>query len=93
MCDILIKYKFLLYRTLGTWNNKPVYIEIQLDAKPYHAKPYPVPRSKKSAFKKSVKIILQVRVIYKSNYIRVGIPQLYPKKYGMLIYLCPILEN
>ena len=40
--DVLNIYEFLLDGTLGTWKTKPVDIEIQPEAKPYNAKPYPV---------------------------------------------------
>ena len=42
-CDVLTKYEFLFGRTLGTWKTKPLDIEQQLGAKPYHAKPNLVP--------------------------------------------------
>ena len=43
--DVLTKYEFIFDGTLGTWKTKPVDLELQSVAKPYHAKPYPVPRA------------------------------------------------
>ena len=40
--------------TVGTWKTKPVDIELQPDANPYHAKHYSVSRSHKEVFKKEV---------------------------------------
>ena len=36
--NVLIKYKSLLKKTLGTWKTKPIDTEVQPDAKIYHAK-------------------------------------------------------
>ena len=43
LCDVLNRYELLFNGTIGIWNTKPVYIELQPGEKPYHAKPYPVP--------------------------------------------------
>ena len=42
--NLITKHEFLFDGTLGTWKTKAVDIELQLDSKPYHAKPYLVPR-------------------------------------------------
>ena len=36
--DVSNKYEFLFYGTLGTWNTRPVDIELQPGSKHYHAK-------------------------------------------------------
>ena len=54
LCDILNKYEFLCDGNLGTWQKITVDIELQPGAKPYHAKPYPVPRSHEAVFCKEV---------------------------------------
>ena len=51
---VLNKYEFLFDGTLRTWNTRPVNIEIQPGAKPYHSKPYPVPRAQEAVFRKEV---------------------------------------
>ena len=48
--DVLKIYELLFDGTLGTWKTKPVDIELQPGAKPYHAKLYPVPRSHEAVF-------------------------------------------
>ena len=48
--DVLNKYEFLLNGIIGTWKTKPVYIELQPGEKPYHDKPYPVPRAHEAVF-------------------------------------------
>ena len=52
--NLWTKYEFLFEVTVGTWKNKPLYIELKLDDKPYNKKPYPVPRENKFVFKKKV---------------------------------------
>jgi hypothetical protein len=37
----LHKYQHLFDCSLGTWNGKPYDIELKLDAKPYHSRPFP----------------------------------------------------
>ena len=41
---LLHKYEHLFDGTLGTWNNKPYNIELKEGAKPYHSRPFPVPK-------------------------------------------------
>ena len=47
----LSRYKLIYDGKLGTWNTNTVYIYLQPDAKPYHNKPYPFPRSHEGIFK------------------------------------------
>ena len=61
--DVPTKYEFLFNVTLGTWELKPVYIELQPGAKPYHAKPYPVPRAHEAVFCKEVERLCQIGVL------------------------------
>ena len=60
--DILTKYEFLFDRTQGTWKTKPVDIEPQPGAKPYHVKSYPVPRAHKTVFCKEIESFCQIEV-------------------------------
>ena len=44
----LRKYEALFDGTLGTWNTKPVELELKdPNCAPYHARPYPVPQYRK----------------------------------------------
>ena len=65
--DVLTKYEFLFNKTLGTSKTKPVDIEIQSVAKPYHAKPYPVPQAHKYVFRKEVERLCQIGIFKKVN--------------------------
>ena len=50
---VLNKFESLFDGTLGTWNTKPVELELK-DPKPVHAKPYPVPQSQEKQLKDEV---------------------------------------
>ena len=52
--EVINNYEFIFNRTLGTWKIKPVGIYLQPVAKPYHAKPYPMPRSYEAIFRTEV---------------------------------------
>ena len=41
---LLRKYEHLFDGTLGTWNNEPYNIELKDGAKPYHSRPFPIPK-------------------------------------------------
>ena len=47
------KYEHLLDGTLGTWNNEPYNIELKEGAKPYHSRPFPVPKIHEHTLKPS----------------------------------------
>ena len=49
LSKLLNKFESLFDGTLGEWNTEPVDLElIDPDAKPYHARAYPVPQSQES---------------------------------------------
>ena len=41
---LLCKYEHLFDGTLGTWNSEPYNIELKEVAKPYHSRPFPIPK-------------------------------------------------
>ena len=49
--DISSKYEYLFDGTLVTLKTKPVDMELQLYAKPYHDKMYPIHRVNKPIFR------------------------------------------
>ena len=50
--NVLIKYKLIFDRTLGTCKTKSLDIELHPRAKNYHSKPYPAPRAQKDVLRK-----------------------------------------
>ena len=49
---LLHKYEELFYGTLGDWKLPPVSFELKEDAKPYHRRPYPIPKIHKATLMK-----------------------------------------
>ena len=85
--NILSKYEFLFDGMSGAWKNKPVDIELQLDTKPYHAIPYPVPRAHGAVFRKEVERLCQLGVLKKANISEWGSPTFIQPKKGTVIFL------
>ena len=59
--DVLNKYEFPFDGTLGTRKTRPVHIELQQAAKPYHDQPYLVPRAYKVVFRNEIEWMCQLR--------------------------------
>jgi hypothetical protein len=51
LLSLLHKYQHLFNGLLGTWNAKPYNIELKPDAKPYHSRPFPVPKIHEATLK------------------------------------------
>ena len=45
--ELLKEFEELFDRTLGDWRTEPVSFELKEGAKPYHGRPYPVPKIRK----------------------------------------------
>ena len=52
---------------LGTWKGTPYHIELQEDAKPYHARAFPVPRFHDQTFRETVKMYVRQGILRKIN--------------------------
>jgi len=55
LLSLLTKYQTLFDGSLGEWQTQPIKIELKPEAKPYHARPYPVPQSQEHKLKDKVK--------------------------------------
>ena len=53
--DLIKKYEHLFDGTLGVWNNEPYNIELKEGAKPYHSRPFPVPKIHEQTLKLELK--------------------------------------
>jgi hypothetical protein len=49
LLELLTEYEELFDGTLVNWNTKPISFELKEGTKPYHGRPYPVPRVHKEA--------------------------------------------
>jgi hypothetical protein len=54
LLSMLNQYKSLFDGTLGHWKNEKYDIHLKQDAKPYHARPYPVPKAYEATLKMEV---------------------------------------
>ena len=65
---LLNKFKDLFDGSLGTWKTDPIELELkEPNCKPYHAKPYPVPRSQEEKLKQEVERLCQNNVMREIN--------------------------
>jgi hypothetical protein len=60
---LLEKFKSLFDGTLGHWKSKPYEIELKPELKPYHAKPYPIPKAYEKTLKMEVDRLVQAGVL------------------------------
>ncbi len=75
--EVLAKYEDIFDGSLGTWITEPIDLELRPEAKPYHAKPYPVPHSQEKELKQEIERICS----YGVQSFRVGISRVhYPQK-------------
>ena len=65
---LLTKFETLFGGSLGTWKTEPIDLELKdSDAKPYHARPYPVPQSQEAKLRAEVERLVGYGVLRKIN--------------------------
>ena len=74
LLELLTKYSTLFDGSLGTWNTKPVELELKEGATPYYGRPYPVPKSQEEKLKKEIKRLEKYKVLRKINDSEWGMP-------------------
>jgi len=90
---LLAKYHDLFDSTLGTWQTEPIELELRPDAKPYHAKPYPVPHSQEKKLREEIERMCAHGVLRKVNRSEWGFPAFtIPKKDGTLRSIADLRE-
>ena len=62
---LLYKYEKLFDGTLGEWDTEPIELELQENAKPFHAKPMPVPHIHLATLKTEIKRLCEIGVMRK----------------------------
>jgi hypothetical protein len=68
LTTLLKKFEPLFDGTLGTWDSDPIDLELKdPDAKPYHARPYPVPQSQEARLQAEVEQLVGYGVLRKIN--------------------------
>jgi hypothetical protein len=81
LLSLLHKYQHLFDGLLGTWNDKPYDIELKPNAKPYHSRPFPVPKIHEATLKIELECLTKAGVLKKVNQSKWAAPTfLIPKK-------------
>jgi hypothetical protein len=66
LSNVLKDFPILFGGGLGTLNVKPVHLELKEGAKPYHAKPFPIPQSLRATTMKEMDRLTECKVFKKS---------------------------
>ena len=67
MLALLLKYESAFDGVLGTWKGEEYNIELKPDAKPYHARSFPVPRIHMQTLKTEVERLCRIGVLKRVN--------------------------
>jgi hypothetical protein len=81
LLKLLIKYETLFDGTLGTWKGLKYSIDLKDNAKPYHGRPYSLPKAYERQFRIEVERLCQLGVLKRVNRSEWGAPTfVIPKK-------------
>ena len=87
------KYKELFSGTLGDFQTDPVRFDLNLGAKPYHGKVFPIPHTLKAVFKKEVERLVELGVLKPQPQSEWGSPAfIITKKDGQVRFLTGFRE-
>ena len=90
---LLKEYEDLFDGTLGKWNMGAYDIELRPEAKPYHAKAYPIPQIHTATLKMEVERLCKVGVLKKVNDSEWAAPTfIIPKKDGSVRFISDFRE-
>ena len=65
---MLNKFEHLFDGQLGSWDSDPIDVELKdPDCKPYHAKPFPVPKSQEKKLKEEINRLIKYGMLRKIN--------------------------
>ena len=91
--QLLRKYEQLFDGTLGKWTGSKVSLELAENAKPYHAKAFPVPRVHYETLRKEVERLCEIGVLKRVNRSQWAAPTfLIPKKDGSVRFISDFRE-
>ena len=94
LLNLLKRYETLFDGSLGTWKTTPIDLELREDAKPYHAKAYPVPYSQEKKLKEEIARMCELGVLRRTNRSEWGFPAFtIPKKDGTLRSIADFLKR
>lgn len=93
LLKLLRNFEEMFDGTLGTWKNSEYHIELRKDAKPYHGKPYTVPKAYEQVLRREVERLVSVGVLRKINRSEWAAPTFaIPKKNGTIRFITDFRE-
>ncbi len=63
LLEVLTEFEDLFDGTLGDWKTEPVSFELKEGTKPYHGRPYPVPKVHKETLTKELNRLCELGVL------------------------------
>jgi len=90
---LLEEFKELFDGTLGSWKDQQIHIELKENVRPYHAKAFPIPKSREETFKKEIARLCQIGVLRKVNHSEWAAPAFIIPKKMALFDLFQIFES
>jgi hypothetical protein len=63
LLSLLLNFKEVFDCTLGDWKLPPVSFELKEGAKPYHGRPYPIPKIHKATLMKEIDRLISIGVL------------------------------
>ena len=93
LLDVLKRHQRLFDGTLGIYPHKKVHIDIEPDAKPVHARPYPVPRIHLSTYKRELDHLCDLGVLVPQQESEWASPSfIIPKKDGSVRWISDLRQ-
>jgi hypothetical protein len=93
LLKLLQKHEALFDGTLGNWKDETYNIELKPDAKPYHARAYPIPKIHEATLRKEVDRLCEIGVLRKINRSEWAAPTfIIPKKNGTVRFISDFRE-
>ena len=91
--ELLEEYKDLFDGTLGSWKDQQINIELKEGVQPYHARAFPIPKSREETLKKEISRLCQLGVLKKVNHSEWAAPAfIIPKKDGSVQFISDFME-
>jgi hypothetical protein len=93
LLSLLKRYKSLFDGTLGHWTGDDYEIELKPDAKPYHARAYPIPKIHEKTLRMEVERLCKIGVLKRVNRSEWAAPTfIIPKKDGTVRFISDFRE-